>query len=77
MSKEGGQKKIVEELRPGGRSGDSQKMISISITILVVIVIASFVLATISSLNDWDEAIAPFVILGVVALTIALFLTHV
>jgi len=67
----------VEELRPGGRSGDSQKMISTMIIIMWVIVIASAVLFTISSWSDWDDGKGLFFVLGVVSLTIGLFLTHV
>ena len=51
-------------------------MISTTIIIMWVIVITSCVLATISSLNNWNEGIGFFVILAVVALMLALFLDH-
>ena len=52
-------------------------MISTMIIIMWVIVIASAVLFTISSWSDWDDGKGLFFVLGVVSLTIGLFLTHV
>jgi len=51
-------------------------IVSTTIIIMWVIVIASAVLFTISSMSDWDKGAGFFFVLGVVALTLALFLDH-